>query len=434
MAGFGGRIIRPDDVPKFMNSAQNPLFDKSSLLYGLNRARKPIRAQDQVVLVEGYLDVIALHQQGFTNAVSPMGTALTETQLRLLKRLTRKIILALDADTAGAKATMRGLEMARQTLDKSEELAFDARGLLRHESRLEADVRVTTLPEGLDPDDVVLKDPEQWKDILSKANPIVEHVMETLSVGQDLDDAKVKSRISAQVLPLIEDVPNPVERDAYRQKLARLLRVDERALTTTQRPVTRQTRRVQVRKEPVAEVSAPAKPSAQQNRVRAMEKLVLQLLLMMPDCIYSLNRELQLAGLTRFAADDVESEDYRSVLGLMLDSLDQDKQESAEYIENALKENLREVYAELREPIKPKSPRVEMVLEHAYRTLLELRKIRLNETVQQMRFMQEEAQQEVNGEADPYQTQIVELIRLRGKLETALRRQIRLDNGTNMVY
>ncbi len=121
MSGFGARILRPDDVPKFLNSPQTPLFDKGRLLYGLHLARKPIRTVDQAVLVEGYLDVIATHQAGFGNTVSPMGTALTEDQLRLLKRFSRRVVLALDADAAGEKATLRGLEVARQALDRSDE-------------------------------------------------------------------------------------------------------------------------------------------------------------------------------------------------------------------------------------------------------------------------------------------------------------------------
>ena len=89
MTGFGARILDPNDVPKFMNSPETPLFSKSRLLYGLDRARKPIRAANQAIIVEGYLDVIALHQAGFENVVSPMGTSLTEDQLRLLKKFTR---------------------------------------------------------------------------------------------------------------------------------------------------------------------------------------------------------------------------------------------------------------------------------------------------------------------------------------------------------
>ncbi|HEX7974625.1 MAG TPA: DNA primase, partial [Anaerolineales bacterium] len=213
MAGFGARILDPNDVPKFLNSPQTPIFDKGRLLFGLDRARKAIRNQDQAVIVEGYLDVIALHQAGFANTVSPMGTALTGHQLNILKRFSRRIILARDPDAAGDKATLRGLQLARQAMDHSQEPVFDARGLLGHEARLQADIRVTTLPDGMDPDEVVNRDPKEWERIIAEARPIVLHVMETLAADRDLDDPKVKSDIAAQVLPLVEDVPNPVERD-----------------------------------------------------------------------------------------------------------------------------------------------------------------------------------------------------------------------------
>ena len=230
MAGFGARILDPNDVPKFLNSPQTAVFDKGRLLYGLDRARKTIRSQDQSVLVEGYLDVIALHQAGYMNAVSPMGTALTEHQLYLLKRFSRRMVLALDPDAAGDKATLRGLQIARQAMDREQDPVFDARGLLGYEARLQADIRVTTLPEGMDPDEVVNRDPKEWEQIVDNAKPVVLHVMETLAVGHDLDDPKVKSEIAAQVLPLIRDLPNEIERDTYRQRLARLLKLNERTL------------------------------------------------------------------------------------------------------------------------------------------------------------------------------------------------------------
>ncbi|HSO27394.1 MAG TPA: DNA primase, partial [Anaerolineales bacterium] len=251
MTGFGARILNPDEFPKFLNSPQTAVFDKSGLLYGLDRARKSIRQTDQAVIVEGYLDVIALHQAGFANAVSPMGTALSPQQLNLIKRYSRRIVLALDSDAAGDKATLRGLEVARETLDREADPVFDARGLLGHETRLKADIRVTTLPEGKDPDDVVLADPQAWERILHEAKPIVIHVMETLARGRDLDDPKVKADVAAQALPLIEDVPNPIERDAYRQRLARLIRVDERALLQSMGPArARPPRRAETRPQP----------------------------------------------------------------------------------------------------------------------------------------------------------------------------------------
>src|SRR3989304_5880989 len=234
MSGFGARIVDLDDAPKFLNSPETPIFSKGRLLYGLDRARKPIRAADQAVIVEGYLDVIALHQAGYENVVSPMGTALTEDQLRLLKKFTRRIVLALDPDVAGQKAVLRGLDAARSDMDREGELGFDARGLLRNEARLQADLRVAALPDDLDPDEIVARDKDEWKRIIEGAKPIVTHVMDSLAAGQNLNDAKVKNQIAAQVLPFIKKLPNALERDTYRQALARMLKVDERVLTGAQ--------------------------------------------------------------------------------------------------------------------------------------------------------------------------------------------------------
>ncbi|MGH2626336.1 MAG: DNA primase, partial [Anaerolineales bacterium] len=230
IAGFGARAMDPHDQPKYLNSPQTPLFDKGRLLYGLDKARKAIRLAEQAVVVEGYLDVLGLHQAGFENAVSPMGTSLTEAQLRLIKRYARRIVLALDADAAGGRAILRGLEVARQSLDRQGEPVFDVRGLVRLEGRLDADLRVLTLPSGKDPDEVVAEDPSAWPAMLGRAQPVVDYVLDGLTAGQDLEQAKVRADIARQVLPLIEDVLDPVERESYRQRLARRLKVDERAL------------------------------------------------------------------------------------------------------------------------------------------------------------------------------------------------------------
>ena len=198
MAGFGARIVDPNDVPKFLNSPDTAIFTKGRLLYGMDRARKAIRQADQAVIVEGYMDVIAVHQAGYENVVSPMGTALTEDQLRLLKRFSRRIVLALDPDVAGQKAVMRGLDAARSAMDKEGELAFDARGLLRNEARLQADLRVASIPDDLDPDEIVERDKDEWARIIEGAKPIVTHVMETLAADQDINDPKVKSQEQRQ--------------------------------------------------------------------------------------------------------------------------------------------------------------------------------------------------------------------------------------------
>ena len=183
VVGFGARVVDSDDQPKFMNSPQTAFFDKGSLLYGLDKAYMRIREERAAVLVEGYMDVIAAHQDGFTNVVSAMGTALTEKQLRLLKRYAPRVVLALDPDVAGDRATLRSLTVARQNLERESAPIFDPRGLLRDEGHLELDIRVATMPNEMDPDELIASDPESWRSLISKAPSIVDYVMGVFTTG-----------------------------------------------------------------------------------------------------------------------------------------------------------------------------------------------------------------------------------------------------------
>lgn len=423
MTGFGGRILDPNDIPKFLNSPQTPLFNKSRLLYGLNLARKPIREQDQVVIVEGYLDVIALHQQGFSNTVSPMGTAMNEDQLRFLKKYTRRMVLALDADAAGEKATLRGLEIARQALDREEEVGFDAHGLLRSEARMQADVRVTTLPEGKDPDDVVLNDPQAWRAILDNARPIVLHVMEALAHGQNLEDAKVKSAIAAQVLPLIEDVPSSVERDTYRQQLARFLKVDESALLGNQKVSQRPRRQLEQRHDPQRSPHTVITVDLAQ-RVKQMESHCLSLLLGHPEFLYDLERALKRTELDKFTMTDFEDTRNRSMAELFFQAVNQDQQDEVEYLLEhtgiELEDTLKEILDGRPEPGKSD----EKLLEDLYRTLIQLRLVHVNQTLSQLRFMQEDASPEDLAALLPL---IIKNTQARGKLDRAAANSILLN-------
>jgi DNA primase len=423
MAGFGARILNPTDIPKFLNSPQTALFDKGRLLYGLDQARKAIRAQDQVVIVEGYLDVIALHQGGFANTVSPMGTALTEDQLRMLKRFTRRIVLALDADAAGEKATLRGLETARSALDRSDELVFDARGLVHHEARLQADVRVTTLPAGMDPDEVVLRDPSEWTNILAAAKPIVIHVMDTLAAAHDLDDPKAKSEIVAQVLPLIEDVPNPVEREDYRQRLARLVRVDERALFSSRSVPARPTRRQRSSSQPVSETAVTSPPQL----AKSLEKYSLQLLFRQPEALYLLDRSLQKAGLTRFAPQEFVQSDYQILARLVQQSLDQDQLEPHQYLVEAIPETLSALVQELLAPLAHGEPKPQQLTEDLLRTVMRLRQVRITQEMNQLRYLQEELQQESEDLFGPYQELVMQYTQSLSRINRALAQPMQPD-------
>lgn len=392
MAGFGARILNPNDQPKFLNSPQSRLFDKGRLLYGLDMARKAIRARDQAVIVEGYLDVIVLHQCGFTNAISPMGTALTEDQLRLLKRLTRRIVLALDADAAGEKATLRGLEVARQAMDHTEELVFDARGLLRQEGRLQADLRVTVIPAGMDPDEVALRNPEEWAAIVAAARPIIIHVMETLAKERDLEDPKAKSDIAARVLPLIEDVPNPVERDAYRQRLARLLRIDERSLIAAGKPLPQVTRR-STRPASQQTAGAPVTIQTSLNLAHSLESHILRLLLRQPDALYLLDRALQKAGLSRFMPEDLRESENQTLARLISAALEQDEVEPPAYILANAPAALEGLLQQLWAPLPQGEPNSERLVEDLIRSVFRLRLTRIKEELAELIQLQKDLQE-----------------------------------------
>ena len=398
MAGFGARVLKSEDFPKFLNSPQTMVFDKGHLLYGLDQARKDIRTMDQVVIVEGYLDVIALHQAGFTNAVSPMGTALTEHQLYLVKRYTRRLILALDPDAAGAQATLRGLQVARQAMDRASELSFDARGLLSHEARLQADIRVTTLPEGMDPDDVVNRDPKEWEKIVEAAQPVVIHVMEMLAQGRDLDDPKIKSEIAGQVMPLIEDIPDSIERDTYRQRLARLLKVNESVLSSSYRAHTPRRNRTLTKSRSTSETTVSAESKTAQAQLTssslALEAYSLGVLMRRPDLVYRIDRVLQEYRLARLGQADFERAEHKAIFALVQESLNQDVAEPLHFVLSGLAFPMLDKADELLARTGQLDPVEDRVLEDLLRAFLNLRILNVRENLAHYHYLLEEAQQQ----------------------------------------
>ena len=227
---FGGRVLQSDQQPKYMNSPQTPLFDKSQVLFGYHLASRAIREQDAAVIVEGYMDVMIPHQAGYRNVVAPMGTALSEAHLKQLQRLTHRYVLALDPDRAGIHGTLQGLETARQTLERDWEAVFDPRGLVGYEGRLKADIRVASMPDGLDPDELILDDPQRWESLIASSQPIVRFTFQHLLSQVDPNEPKMKSRIVDAMLPLLNDIGDSIEREAYAQEIAAALAIDARVL------------------------------------------------------------------------------------------------------------------------------------------------------------------------------------------------------------
>ena len=418
MAGFGARALRKDERAKYLNSAQNVLFDKSQLLYGLDKARKAIRKEDQAVVVEGYMDVIALHQAGYENVVSQMGTALTEHHLRKIKRMTRRIVLALDADAAGNQATLRGLDVARRTLDREADPVFNPRGLLRHEGRLQADIRVSTLPEGMDPDEVVRANASQWPEIIANAKAIVEHVMLSLAAEQDLNDPKVKSDIASRVMPLIQDIPSAIERDSFTQQLARLLKVNESSLMSERRRKPKRSfRKNEVRqdnekKESKLFLGAPGNQS--------LEAHILSIIIRHPELIYRVDRALKENGLERLASTDFENGDLQEMFRLSLEALDQNILEPADYALDNLPLPLIDRAFELLKDSQELDPTGERVFEDLLRTILTMRKRKMQRSLDQIRYMQQNAQEEGDDRASEYQEVMVKSTKLRDRLDRAM--------------
>jgi len=429
MAGFGGRVLNPDDVPKFINSPQSILFDKSSILYGLDKARKPIRSSNQAIIVEGYFDVIVVHQEGFQNVISPMGTALTEVQMRMLKRFTRNFILALDPDAAGQKATLRGLEVAREALDHNTDPVFDARGLLHHESRLQADLRVSTLPDELDPDEIVLRDPNEWEQIIKTAKPIIYHVLDSLTSGRDLDDPKVKSSIAVQILPLVKDISNPVERDAYRQQIARVLKVDERALLDLSVP-SKRTRRSRKEFQQTDNQPASTKPLLfnENEKINLVDQEILAYLSKMPESKYKIDRFLRSSGLNHLTVSDFTSTENQHFAKLIFDSLSQNDLDPIDYITSRMEEE--SIFTKIDHSLPPASPDEKKKselrqLEETTRLVMQTRQLSINQQIKDFRFLQSSQNEENNGEQDAVlQKRLLDLINKRGLLDRALSKPV----------
>ena len=222
VVGFGGRVFSArggsapggkdvsKEIAKYINTPQTLLYDKSSILYGMNNAKMAVRKNNQCVLTEGYTDVIMSQQAGFENTVASSGTALTWQHLNLLKRYSDNLLLAFDMDVAGDSATKRGINLA-------ETQGFNIKV-------------IDAYSKTKDPAEIIFENPKNWQDALSKARSIMDYYFDSAFTGFDAKTPGGKKEISKIILPAIKRLPNRIEQSHWVQKLSQKLDTREDAI------------------------------------------------------------------------------------------------------------------------------------------------------------------------------------------------------------
>ncbi|MBN2585596.1 DNA primase [Patescibacteria group bacterium] len=209
VVGFTGRVLNPEDQPKYLNSPETAIFVKGRILYGLSATKEFIQQANYAVLVEGQMDLLSSYQAGVKNAVASSGTALTIDQLKLIRRYGEALVLALDADAAGGEATKRAIELAA-----TEDL----------------NIKVAILGEFKDPDDCIKAGVDVWKRIIDSAIPVIDFYLDHSIKKFGVDTVAGKKKVAAEVLSVISLLVDPVEKDQYIKKLASLLATSTESL------------------------------------------------------------------------------------------------------------------------------------------------------------------------------------------------------------
>jgi DNA primase, catalytic core len=243
-----------EQMGKYINSPETALYSKSRVVFGLNKAKMEIKSLGYAIVVEGQMDCISCHQAGFKNVVASSGTAFTAEQLKLIKRYTNNLSLSFDMDDAGQLAADRGIREA-----------FAA----------EMNIKVITLPEGKDPDELIRRDVEAWKKSVAEAKHVMQYYFDKVFAAYNIEESEGKREAAKKILPIIARLPDRIEQDHWLNKLAEKLHVSENALRET---ITAS--RAKEKKSPMMQ-QAPAPAEAPSRRETREEKLAQNLLALM---------------------------------------------------------------------------------------------------------------------------------------------------------
>ncbi|MBI4262350.1 DNA primase [Candidatus Uhrbacteria bacterium] len=218
--GFGGRVMpvtspspsptrrgeSEHDEPKYINTPETPIYEKSKILFALDRARHDIRTKDFAIIVEGYMDALTAHEAGYTNVVATSGTAMTAEHVQIVKRFTENVALSFDEDAAGRAAVERGIDAAL------------AAGM---------NVSVLSIPNGKDPDECIRHDPALWEAAVRNRQPFLDYIVDRTIAACDLTTVEGKKKAAKTILTAIAKLTNPIEATHYLQKLGNLVQVHE---------------------------------------------------------------------------------------------------------------------------------------------------------------------------------------------------------------
>ena len=230
---FGARAIEPEQQPKYLNSSDSLIYNKSKLLYGLYHAKDAIKKDDSVVLMEGYFDVISAQAHGIENAVASCGTSLTADHIKLLSRYTpsRRIYLSFDTDSAGQKATKRNAELIKEAfLGLGNIKQFDESYLSTSDDKYSCEIRVIAPPEGKDPDEFIRSvGAESYKEYMAHAPLLLDFQINNILKEKPKTPTE-KTKTVKELIPILQEIQNEIIRYEYIKMIADNLQIDENAL------------------------------------------------------------------------------------------------------------------------------------------------------------------------------------------------------------
>ncbi len=287
--GFGGRTLEEDKevqkkVGKYINSSENSIFIKRRNLFGLNVARKCPETKKKLLVVEGYMDVISLHQRGIKNVVAPLGTALTEQQGYLLRNNTEKIILSFDSDSAGQNAIKKGIAI----LDK---MGCDIRVLQMNGAKDPKNPKITIK----DPDEYVLKlGSARFNNLVDKAISVIEFQAKTLEKELDLENANDKIKFLKEISKALAKIDSTIEREVYIEKLAKSYEISKEALYAEVNKIaykkTNEVAKLNNRKKVISQTTLKNKKSVPES-IKNRENAIISLLLSGENSIYEIIKQ-----------------------------------------------------------------------------------------------------------------------------------------------